>query len=105
MMPGPTLNLSALALLGLHLSPLAGPLAGPVKPALPRRAARPVATAGPDLYLGRPRLLIERTGPRRVVLRWNAVPETNTQGYRVERSADADHWTAYDYDFNSSRSD
>ena len=30
-------------------------------------------------------------------LHWSAVPETDTQGYWVERSADADHWqrTAY----------
>ena len=51
----------------------------------------------PELYLGRPQLLIKRLDAGRVRLSWNAVPETNTQGYHVERSADSDHWTPYAY--------
>ena len=73
---------------------------GPGKPVVPAQGRpRPVLTsARPDLYLGRPRLLpIERVNAGRVRLRWNALPETSTQGYRVERSADADHWAALGY--------
>lgn len=70
---------------------------GPGKRGAVAWAQRPVTTSVPDLYLGRPRLLIERLNAGRVRLLWNAVPETNTQGYRVERSFDADHWQAHDY--------
>lgn len=51
----------------------------------------------PDLYLARPNLHIERTSTNRVSLRWNAIPETTTQGYRVERSADNYRWTLLAY--------
>lgn len=94
----PSAGLLALLCLSL-LSPQNGP--GPGKPT-PRvipilPGVRPLATTPPDLYLGRPRLLVERLDERRVRLAWNAVPETRTQGYRVERSLDGDHWLQLAY--------
>lgn len=84
-------------LLGMSLlSPGNGP--GP-KPG--RKALTPVTSVltsvQPDLYLGRPRLLIERLNAKLVRLVWNAVPETRTQGYRVESSPDGDHWVQLAY--------
>lgn len=70
---------------------------GPGKPVVPATARPRPTSRPPDLYLGRPRLRIERLDARRVRLCWDAVPETNTQGYRVERSPDADHWFSHDY--------
>lgn len=90
---------SATILLGFLLIGSTFPGTGPGKSAAHAAGARLGPTnPGPDLYLGRPRLLpIERLNAGRVRLRWNALPETSTQGYRVERSPDADHWTAVAY--------
>lgn len=87
-MPTPCTLLALLAL-----------LPGPGKPTTPGPvSARPAPVSGaPELYLSRPRLLVERLNDHRVRLLWNAVPETNTQGYQVERSPDADHWQLHAY--------
>jgi hypothetical protein len=75
-----------------------GPRKSVPAPALHRPRRGGLTSQQPDLYLGRPRLLpIERLNAARVRLRWNALPETDTQGYQVERSADADYWTALGY--------
>ena len=102
MLPAPS-SFSLPALLGRNLlllgllSCLPRQQPGPGKPALPLLSRPALTTPGPDLYLGRPRLLLERLDESHVRLRWNAVPETNTEGYRVERSVNGDHWTYHDF--------
>lgn len=90
---------SLLGLLGLLLAlPDGGP--GPFHPGTASVGGHVRGGTGgliPALYLGHPRLLVERRSPGRVRLHWSAVPETDTQGYRVERSTDADHWLRRDF--------
>lgn len=89
-----------LALLGWLLPLSSPPATGPDKPRPAKHGAvaHPQPTSiRPPLYLSRPRLVVERLNSRMARLRWNAVPETTSQGYRVERSSDGDHWTYHDY--------
>lgn len=63
---------------------------------MPRMAWQPACLL-PDLYLARPSVRLARLTAKRVRLSWDAVPETRTQGYQVERSPDGSRWVTLGY--------